>query len=66
MTKQPGGPHARPAGQLQHAAGRPEVVQRRVQFIAAGKIQALIQVVRGAGRVVGGLLGEDPVELLAA
>jgi hypothetical protein len=55
------GPDSGTAGKLQDAAGRAECVERLSQFAAAGKIQALVQVVRGQRPVVGDLLIEEMI-----
>ena len=61
MTEQLAGPDSGTAGKLQHAAGRAERVKRFGQFIAAGKIQALVQVIRGQSPVVGDLFIEEMI-----
>ena len=64
MAEQLAGPHARTAGKLKHAAGWLEGVKRLGYLVAARKIQALVQIVRGQGTVVGGLLIQETVEFL--
>jgi len=59
VPEQLAGPDPGTAGELQHAAARAECVKRCGQFIAAGKIQALVQVIRGQSPVVGDLLIEE-------
>jgi len=59
VAEQLAGPDPRTAGKLQHAAGRTERVKRFGQFVAAGKVQALVQVIRGQRPVVGDLLIEE-------
>jgi len=56
VAEQVAGPHPRTAGQLEHPAGWPEGVQGCDQLVAAGKLQALMQIVRGQGPVVAELL----------
>ena len=58
MAEQLAGPGAGTAGELQDAARRPERVERVSQLGAAGKVEALVQVVRGQGTVVGTLSGQ--------
>jgi hypothetical protein len=66
VTQKPAGPHAGSAGELEHASGRLECLERFGQLAAARKIQALVQVIRGKGPVVGHLLIEEPAEFSAA
>jgi hypothetical protein len=61
VTEQLRRPGARTAGELQDAALRPERVERVSQLVAAGKIEALVKVIRGEGTVVGTLLGQELV-----
>jgi hypothetical protein len=59
-------PHAGPAGELEHASGRLECLERFGQLVASGKVQALVEVIGGKGPVVGDLLIEEPAEFSAA
>ena len=61
VTEQLTGPGAGTAGELEDAARRPERVERVSQLGAAGKIKALVKVVRGEGTVVGTLFGQELV-----
>ena len=61
MAQELTGPHAGTAGELEDAASGPERIERARQLGAAGKIEALVKVVRGEGTVVGTLLREQPV-----
>ena len=61
MAEQLAGPGAGTAGELQDAARRPERVERVSQPGAAGKVEALVTVVRGQGTVVGTLSGQKLV-----
>jgi len=61
MAEQLGSPGAWTAGEVEHAAFRPELLKCVGQLSAAGKIKELVKVVRREGAVVGALLGQDPV-----
>ena len=61
VAEQLPGPHAGPAGELQHASGWPERVKRGGDLIAAGEVQPLVQVIRGQRTIVGDLLIEETV-----
>jgi hypothetical protein len=58
-------PHARAARELQHVAGRPERVERRLQLPSAdGARDHAVEVLGRAGAVVGDLLGEELVAVV--
>jgi len=57
------GPCSAAAGELKHAAGRPEGIQRSGQLLAAREVQVAVVVVCGDGPVIGGLLPEERAEL---
>ena len=61
VAEQLAGPGAGTAGELQDAARRAERVERVSQLGAAGKIEALVKVIRGKGTVVGTLFGQELV-----
>jgi hypothetical protein len=63
VAEQLAGPESGTAGKLQHVPGRAEYVKGFGQFIAAGKVQALVQIVRGQRPVVGDLLIEEIVAM---
>jgi hypothetical protein len=58
------GPCSAPAGELKHAAGRPEGIQRCGQLLAAREVRVMVVILTGDGLVVGGLLAEDRAELV--
>lgn len=62
MTEQLAGPHAGTAGKLKHVAGWLKGVKRFGHFVAAGKVQALVQIVCGQSPVVGALLIQERAE----
>lgn len=62
VAEQVAGPHAGTAGKLKHAAVWPKCIKRLGHFVAAGKVQALVQIVCGQGPVVGALLIEERAE----
>jgi hypothetical protein len=66
VTEQLTSPHAGAAGELEHASGRPECLERPGQLPATRQIQALVQVILPEGLVVRGLLAEHPLEFFAS
>ena len=64
MAEQLAGPDPGTAGELEHAAGWLERIKRLGHFVAAGKVQALVQTVRGQGPVVGAQLIQERADFV--